>query len=137
MTSFLSKLLGLDPNALAGARWSDLSIRWVGLPTAAEGGWQSLATLALVAFLLWHAVREYRREGAVIAPGMRRLLTALRLGALGVAVAILFQPTLVIDRSEHLKSTAWLLVDDSLSMGVEEKVEGGKQAGTGEITDCG
>ena len=127
MTSFLSKLLGLDPNALAGARWSDLSIRWVGLPTAAEGGWQSLATLALVAFLLWHAVREYRREGAVIAPGMRRLLTALRLGALGVAVAILFQPTLVIDRSEHLKSTAWLLVDDSLSMGVEEKVEGGKQ----------
>ena len=43
MTSFLSKLLGLDPNALAGARWSDLSIRWVGLPTAAEGSvtaWQ-------------------------------------------------------------------------------------------------
>jgi von Willebrand factor type A domain len=124
---FLSHLLGLDPNALAGARWSDLSIRWVGLPTASVGGWWSLATLALVAFLLWHAVREYRREGVVIAPGMRRLLTALRLGALGVALAILFQPTLVIDRSAHLKSTAWLLVDDSLSMGVEEKAEDGRQ----------
>ncbi|MCX6900809.1 MAG: VWA domain-containing protein [Verrucomicrobia bacterium] len=121
MESLLSKLFGLDPNAFAGARWSDLSIRWVGLPTAAEGGWWSLATLALVAFLLWHAVREYRREGAVISAGVRRLLTALRLGALAVALAILFQPTLVIDRSERLKSTAWLLVDDSLSMGIEER----------------
>ena len=127
MVSSLSNLLGLDPNAFAGARWSDLSIRWVGLPTAAEGGWWSLATLALVAFLLWHSVREYRREGAVISAGVRRLLTALRLGALGVALAILFQPTLVIDRSERLKSTAWLLVDDSLSMGIEEKAEGGRQ----------
>jgi hypothetical protein len=121
MESLLSKLFGLDPNAVAGARWSDLSIRWVGLPTAAEGGWWSLATLALVAFLLWHAVREYQREGAVISAGVRRLLTALRLAALGVALAILFQPTLVIDRSERLKSTAWLLVDDSLSMGIEER----------------
>jgi hypothetical protein len=123
MESLLSKLFGLDPNAFAGARWSDLSVRWVGLPTAAEGGWWSLATLALVAFLLWHAVREYQREGAVISTGVRRLLTALRLGALAVALAILFQPTLVIDRSERLKSTAWLLVDDSLSMGIEEGQE--------------
>ncbi len=127
MTQLFANLFGLDPAAFAGARWSDLSIRWVGLPTASAGGWWSLATLALVAFLLWHAVREYRREGAVISAGMRRLLTALRLGALGVALAILFQPTLVIDRSERLKSTAWLLVDDSLSMGVEEKAEGGRR----------
>ena len=105
MTPLITHFLGLDSGAFAGARWSDLSIRWVGLPTAAEGGWWSLATLALVAFLLWHAVREYRREGTVITAGVRRLLTALRLGALGVALAILFQPTLVIDRSEHLKST--------------------------------
>ena len=121
MTSFFTNLLGLDPNAFAGARWSDISIRWVGLPTAPGGGWWSLATLALVAFLVWHAVREYRREGAVISAGVRRLLTALRLGALGVALAILFQPTLVVDRSEKLKSTAWLLVDDSLSMGLEDR----------------
>ncbi|MCX6909061.1 MAG: VWA domain-containing protein [Verrucomicrobia bacterium] len=121
MTPLFTSFLGLDPNASAGARWSDLSIRWVGLPTAAEGGWWSLATLALVAFLLWHAVREYRREGAVISAGVRRVLTSLRLGALAVALAILFQPTLVIDRSERLKSTAWLLVDDSLSMGIEER----------------
>ncbi|MFZ2642912.1 MAG: vWA domain-containing protein [Verrucomicrobiia bacterium] len=125
MSSLLSKLFGLDPNAFAGARWSDLSIRWVGLPTAAEGGWWSLATLALVVFLVWHAVREYQREGAVISAGVRRLLMTLRLGALGVALAILFQPTLVIDRSERLKSTAWLLVDDSLSMGIEDKQEAG------------
>jgi hypothetical protein len=117
---FASKLFGLDGSAFHGARWNDLSLRWVGLPTAAEGGWWSLATLALVAFLLWHAVREYQREGAVISAGVRRLLTALRLAALAVALAILFQPTLVIDRSERLKSTAWLLVDDSLSMGIEE-----------------
>jgi hypothetical protein len=121
MEPLLSKLFGLDPNAFSGARWSDISIRWVGLPTAAEGGWWSLATLALVAFLVWHAVREYQREGAVIPASVRRLLTALRLGALAVALAILFQPTLVIDRSERLKSTAWLLVDDSLSMGIEER----------------
>lgn len=133
MGSLLSKLFGLDPNAFAGARWSDISIRWVGLPTAAEGGWWSLATLALVAFLLWHAVREYQREGAVISAGVRRLLTALRLGALAVALAILFQPTLVIDRSERLKSTAWLLVDDSLSMGLEEQGAGSKGQGVSRL----
>ncbi|MBM3892500.1 MAG: VWA domain-containing protein, partial [Verrucomicrobia bacterium] len=121
MMSPLTNLLGLDPNAFAGARWSDLSIRWVGLPTAPGGGWWSLATLALVLFLIWHAVREYRREGAVISDGVRRLLTVLRLGALAVALMILFQPTLVVDRSERLKSTVWLLVDDSLSMGIEER----------------
>lgn len=133
MGSLLSKLFGLDPNAFAGARWSDISIRWVGLPTAAEGGWWSLATLALVAFLLWHAVREYQREGAVISAGVWRLLTALRLGALAVALAILFQPTLVIDRSERLKSTAWLLVDDSLSMGLEEQGAGSKGQGVSRL----
>jgi hypothetical protein len=133
MESLLSKLFGLDPNAFAGARWSDLSVRWVGLPTAAEGGWWSLATLALVAFLLWHAVREYQREGAVISASVRRLLTALRLGALAVALAILFQPTLVIDRSERLKSTAWLLVDDSLSMGLEEQGAGSKGQGVSRL----
>ncbi len=127
--SLLSNLPGLDPNAFAGARWSDISIRWVGLPTAVEGGWWSLATLALVMFLIWHAVREYRREGAVISAGVRRLLTALRLGAPGVALVILFQPTLVIDRSERLKSTAWLLVDDSLSMGIEERGAWGMEHG--------
>lgn len=125
MESLLSKLFGLDPNALAGARWNDLSIRWVGLPTAAESGWWSLATLALVVFLVWHAVREYQREGAAVSVGVRRFLMTLRLGALGVALAILFQPTLVIDRSERLKSTAWLLVDDSLSMGIEDKQDAG------------
>ncbi|MCX7826176.1 MAG: VWA domain-containing protein, partial [Verrucomicrobiae bacterium] len=123
MNALGSYLLGLDSNAFAGARWGDLSVRWVGLPTAAEGGWWSLATLALVLFLVWHAVREYRREGAVISSGVRRLLTALRLGALAVALMILFQPTLVIDRSERLKSTVWLLVDDSLSMGIEDGQE--------------
>lgn len=121
MISSIAKLFGLDAGAFANARWSDLSIRWVGLPTAAEGGWWSLATLALVVFLVWHAVREYQREGAVISAGVKRFLMTLRLGALGVALAILFQPTLVIDRSERLKSTVWLLVDDSLSMGLEER----------------
>jgi hypothetical protein len=29
MEAAISNLLGLDPTAFAGARWSDLSIRWV------------------------------------------------------------------------------------------------------------
>ena len=130
MSVTLSRFLGLDPGAVANARWSDLSIRWVGLPTAPGGGWWSLATLALVLFLIWHAVREYQREGAVISTGVRRLLTALRLGALVVALMILFQPTLVVDKSEKLKSTTWLLVDDSLSMSLTD-VTGPKPGSAG------
>jgi hypothetical protein len=38
MASLLSNLLGLNSNAFAGARWSDISIRWVGLLSGALVG---------------------------------------------------------------------------------------------------
>ena len=119
MNFLIAKLLGLDARQFAGAKWSELSVRFQGLPAGAAGWW-ALATLAGVAGLVWLTIRNYRRESDSASLRMKALLSALRLGALGLVILVLFQPTLVIDKSKHLPSTLVVLVDDSLSMGLED-----------------
>lgn len=127
MNSLLAKLLGLDAAQLADAEWSQLSVRFLGLPTRGDGaaGWLALAMLGVVGALAWWTIRNYRSESAAASPRLRATLASLRLGALGIVLLALFQPALVIDKSKRLPSTVVVLVDDSGSMGLGDHYDTG------------
>ena len=117
VNSLIAKLLGLDADQFAGANWSQVSIRFQGLPQS----WWALATLVLITVLTWLTFRNYRRESESASPRMKSGLAALRLAALSVVMLALFQPTLVIDKSKRLPSSVVVLVDDSLSMSLADR----------------
>ena len=117
MKYLMAKLLGLEPSQFASAHWSNLSVRFAGLPRS----WWALATILLVGILVWVTLRNYRRESKSASHTMKMALAALRLGALAVIMLALFQPLLVIDKSSHLLSSVAVLVDDSLSMSLADR----------------
>jgi hypothetical protein len=118
MTWLLAKLLGVDPSKFEGIPLSKLSIRFLGLPQS----WWALLVIAALIVLVWLTFRTYKREGASASPAMKNFLAVMRFGAILLVLLGLFQPTLVIDQSKPLRSAAILLVDNSLSMGIQDKL---------------
>ncbi len=118
MTWLLAKLLGVDPSKFEGIPLSKLSIRFLGLPQS----WWALLVIAALVALVWLTFRTYKREGSSASPAMKNFLAVIRFGAILLVLLGLVQPTLVIDQSKPLRSAALILVDNSLSMGIQDKL---------------
>ncbi|NUQ61040.1 MAG: hypothetical protein HUU20_01030 [Pirellulales bacterium] len=79
-----------------------------------------------VAVLLALFVRSmYRRDAAELSPWLRWVLTGLRVAVLLVLFVLYLQPQWRTQREEVLNSRAILLVDTSLSMGLNDLEESG------------
>lgn len=124
MTHFLEWLLDLQPGKLAGGDWR------IGF-VAEHNDYIRLGLLAVLAVLVWLTVRNYRREGDV-RPRIKKLCAAMRIAAIALVVAILFQPAVVLRVTETLYSSVLVLVDNSMSMQYADRYTDGGQADVGE-----
>ncbi len=75
-----------------------------------------LAGIALVALTAFIYKKELKTAGA----GWKTLLASLRILAALLLLLIILEPVLVIDKVSFLKPYAVILVDDSLSMGIND-----------------
>ncbi len=110
MTTVLEWLLGLEQIHLGGD--APLSIRLESPPAA----WLQLVGVVLAAMVV---VFLYRREA--VSAWRRRLLIALRMGAIGVILLMLARPILVLQRNTVDPSVVAVLVDRSASMAVRDE----------------
>jgi len=109
MRTAIEWLLGVKAGEFAGAdSWR------VGF-VAEWGGYTKLALLAVLAAMVYLAVRSYRREGD--SPrGAKGALAGIRIAVIVLVFVILFQPAVVLRYVKTLHRSLVVLVDDSLSM---------------------
>ena len=92
-------------------RFEDQRLLWVGL---------AAFCILAVTFVFWF----YRRESVVLQGGMKWILPILRVLALTGLVAFFLAPEKRVDQTEVKDSVVVLLVDTSLSMSVEDEING-------------
>lgn len=116
MKNFLEWYLGIAPARPGqGTQWS-----WQHHPPWPSWmpQWMVLVvSIAVILYLGW----VYRKDAQNASPGMRAGLTLLRLSVLIVTLLVISELTLVVDRT----GLPWvvILVDDSASMGLEDRYE--------------
>jgi hypothetical protein len=111
MTDWILKALGMDAGDVDGlAGWS---VRW----ETAQWGLLAVALMGILSLLSWWF---YRRSPQGVSFARRFLLTALRLSFLGLVVAILLQPILVLTLEREVPRTLPILLDRSGSMALED-----------------
>ncbi|HLU47318.1 MAG TPA: vWA domain-containing protein, partial [Planctomycetota bacterium] len=87
-----------------------------------EGEWGLIALLGVLA-LCGLVVWMYLREGALSRP-RKLLLASFRIAIVLVLALIAFYPILEITRARDLRATTIVLLDDSLSMSIEDRYLG-------------
>ena len=107
--SLFSVVFGLPDGALDQA--TAYSLHLAGMP----GIWGLLVLLAGLTAAAWLVARTYRIDGH-LTTGRRRLLIALRLCAIALAVFAALGPTLVVRRNQDRTGAVAVLIDDSGSM---------------------
>jgi hypothetical protein len=110
----LDDLLGLDRGKLGDA--AEWGFRWAGLPPL----W--VVVLILIPAVIVLTFLVYRREGRTASRGMKFFLGTLRAILILLALVILFEPILTVDREYPRESHIALVVDESLSMGLVDAV---------------
>jgi hypothetical protein len=111
--SWIDWLLGIDRGATQAAETS------VALKQA-PALW--VIVLVIVPAVLAGAWVLYRREAGAPAPRARAVLAAVRAALLLWILLLLAEPVLLIERSLDRKSHVAVLVDQSLSMGIRDKI---------------
>jgi len=112
MNRVVEWLLNVNPGELSGVDWT---FRFL----ARFDPYVSFFLLCAGAAMVWLTIRSYRREGD--AP--RRVkagLAAIRVLVIALALAIVFQPAIVLRFVRTLHSSLVVLVDDSLSMSFQD-----------------
>ena len=114
MGGFWARIFGLDaPDWTAGGSWK---LEWLARP----GGDKALLLLtvcAAIAGLVWFL---YRIEGRLLSVRWRLALVALRVAALGVGLAMLLEPVIVLSKEEQVPSHLIVLIDVSGSMALQD-----------------
>ena len=82
--------------------------------------WHWLLLLAVCAALVTYVALLYRRDGRELAPGLRGALLSLRLAALGGILFFFLDLERRCERQLVKNSQAFVLVDTSLSMGIQD-----------------
>ncbi len=83
------------------------------------------AAAALIAAAVWY-VLGYRRVGRRLRPRERLLLTALRAGAISLALLCLLRPQLVLSLVVPQENIVGVLLDDSASMQIADAEDNGE-----------
>ncbi|MBL7134221.1 MAG: hypothetical protein ISS78_08995 [Phycisphaerae bacterium] len=88
--------------------------------TAEYGNYVKLALILAFIALVYLTIRSYRREGD--APtGAKVTLMSMRIAALALVFAIIFNPAIVLRFLKTLRSTVVVLIDDSRSMSFTDR----------------
>jgi uncharacterized membrane protein len=112
----LAKLLGIDPE-----EYNQWQLHW--LP---DDPWLVLTLLGIVIPLaLWFFWTSLNRVNAWT---RKLLLFVLRLGAFTVLLLIILKPELEFRKSHSLKNSIAVLLDNSKSLSIKTKVEGGESS---------
>ncbi len=114
MKRFLEILLNLKPGQLARA--DDWGPSLLGIPS---NSWAVLGILAAAGLMIWLTVRSYLREGQ-IARRAKLTLAAVRIAVIVGVLLVLAQPALTIKTNRTDYSVAVVLLDDSLSMTLDD-----------------
>ncbi|MDQ7780107.1 MAG: hypothetical protein RDV41_10420 [Planctomycetota bacterium] len=104
------RLLGIDRGKIGDADYWDF--RWGSMPAL----W--LVVLVLVPTIIVLTYLVYRKEGRSASNGMKFFLGALRCLLILLALCIIFEPIIFVEREYPRESTVLVLVDESLSMGL-------------------
>lgn len=116
LPEWLLRWLSVDVQSLEGG---SADLRLARFP---EGEWGLVALLVVVA-LCGIVVWIYSREGAVTR-WRKGLMAAFRIGIVLALALVAFYPILEITRARDLRATTIVLLDDSLSMSIEDRYLG-------------
>jgi hypothetical protein len=127
MRGLIEFLFGVDLEGWSeGDRWS---IEWL---SAGEGGDFWFWALALLAGIGALIAALYRRDtsgqGHEVRTGVRRTMTALRVAVIALLGAMLLEPALLVERTEHVPSNLIVLLDASQSMDLSDPFPAGPPA---------
>jgi len=86
--------------------------------------WVTVLAITGVILLVWWL---YRRERGGLKPGIRILLTFLRVSAVLLLLLMLFQPVLEWEVPVERASSLLLVLDDSQSMSIPDRYDGGEE----------
>ena len=84
-----------------------------------RSGWPRLVVLALIALAVAYAIYLYRKEKA-LTRGRRIVLGALRAGAMGLVMLLVFEPILGLEMTIKARRTLLVLMDTSESMSTRD-----------------
>lgn len=110
-----------DPGVAQVATETEKALRLPGAP-------EPWLVAVIVAAVVTVAVLVYRSEARAISPVVKGLLGTLRVLVFAVALVILFQMVLAIERTERRDGQVLVLVDRSLSMSFRDKYADRDQA---------
>ena len=108
------ELLGFDLSRIPDG--ADTEFVW----THAPASWGVFVLLAVVVGLIYLAWSLYRREMAVCPRGVKVFLAVVRIAVLIVLAVVFMGPALAVSIARTLEPYVVLLLDDSLSMGIED-----------------
>ncbi|MBI4606818.1 MAG: hypothetical protein HY721_33045, partial [Planctomycetes bacterium] len=113
---WLLRLFSVDAERVRGGA---AHLRFARFPEGGLGLLAILAILASCAFVVWN----YRREGA-LARWKKLGLAGIRSAVITALAVAAFYPVLEVDRVEDLRAVTLLLVDESLSQGIQDRYQG-------------
>jgi hypothetical protein len=116
MADWLIDLIGISRKGLPEG--APVRLEWAGLPHGEKLLFLLLFGLLLVGLTAW----LYRREGA--ASGLQKALLALLRVSVIIATLLVFcQPRLVADKEKTIDSVTLMLIDNSLSMSIQDRID--------------
>ncbi|HUT37219.1 MAG TPA: vWA domain-containing protein [Planctomycetota bacterium] len=114
MSEFWLRALGFDLSRIP--RGAQTEFVW----THAPASWSVFVLLALVAGLVYLVYSLYRREMKTCRPGVKAFLAVVRIAVLLVLVVVFMGPALAISLRRTVEPYVVLLLDESLSMGIQD-----------------
>lgn len=117
MSEFWLRMLGFDLGRIP--KGAETEFVW----THAPASWGVFVLLAAVAGLVWLVYSLYRREMRACRPGVKAFLAAIRIAVLLVLVVVFMGPALAISLRRVVEPYVLLLLDESLSMGIQDRYE--------------
>lgn len=114
MSEFWLRVLGFDLSRIPKGATTEFV--WTHAPTS----WGVFVLLALVAGLVYLAYHLYRHEMRGCPRGVKAFLAIVRIAVLLVLVVVLMGPALAISLRRTVEPYVVLLLDESLSMGIQD-----------------
>ena len=114
MNEFWLRVLGFDLSRIP--KGADTEFVWTHAPTS----WGVFVLLGLVAGLAYLAYTLYRREMSTCRPGIKAFLAVVRIAVLVVLVVVFMGPALAISLRRTVEPYVVLLLDESLSMSIQD-----------------
>ncbi|MBM4019830.1 MAG: VWA domain-containing protein, partial [Planctomycetes bacterium] len=122
------RLLGFDPSRIPPGAGTEFI--W----THAPASWGVFVGLGVLSALVYMAHRLYRREMATCPPGAKVALAAIRIAVLVLLAIVFMGPALAVSIKRTVEPYVLLLLDDSLSMGIQDRYDGEAAARIASVT---